>query len=223
MNDKITIDRSTVEAVDATIRNRETRKVLAENPPQVLLSADQVTQYDQWVAQAIEVSGWAPFHYDRKKNDVAEPWRYTLFHHAACQALADRFFDLFTDVKPTNKIPKMLRACGALVLVTWLPEEDKANEKIELVNQEHLAAAAAATQNLLLALEVRGFGTYWSSGGLLGTAPFYEQYGIEPSERLIAAVFVNYPGMFADESCQTIPGKNREKRSPWQSWTRVIE
>ena len=117
----------------------------------------------------------------------------------------------------------MLKACGALVLVTWIPESEPANEKLVQVNEEHLAAAAAATQNLMLALEVRGLGTYWSSGGMLGSKTFFDRYGIESNSRLISAVFVNYPGLYSDESCEVIVGKNREKRSIWTRWTQVIE
>lgn len=224
MNDKTTIDSpETVQSVDATIRNRVTRKVLATGETVPQLEAGAIEQLNQQVKQAVEVSGWAPFHYDRRHQGIAEPWRYTLLFHQACRLLAAEFEHVFDDIKPSNKIPKMLNACGALVLVTWLPENDSANAKIVQVNEEHLAAASAATQNLILALEARGLGTYWSSGGLLGSQTCFQRYSIVPESRLIAAVFVNYPGLYAEDSCEVIGGKNREKRSPSESWCQVIE
>ena len=212
-----------IDAVDSTIRNRKTRKVLRVTPGPVQLSAEAIANRDEQVSESIGVAGWAPFHYDRKRNECAEPWRFTLFFHQACQRLSDRFFELFTDIKPTNKIPRMLQACGALVLVSWIPENDAAPEKINQVNEEHLAAASAATQNLMLALEVRGLGSYWSSGGVLGSPPFFAEHGMAPDEKLIAAVFVHYPGLYSDDTLEIIEGKNRQKRSASEKWTRIID
>lgn len=224
MNDQTTIgDPQPAEVVDAIIRRRETRKVLAVGSSQPQLDSASIQLLDERVKASIAVSGWAPFHYERRLDDVAEPWRYTLLLHPACRQLSAEFEEIFDDIKPGNKLPRMLRACGALVLVTWIPESDTGNEKLIQVNEEHLAAAAAATQNLLLALEARGLGTYWSSGGVLGSPTCFERYGIRPESRLISAIFVHYPGLYAPEACEIISGKNREKRSDWDRWTQVIE
>ena len=224
MNDKTSMNRTElIDAVDANIRNRQTRKVLATDTTQPLIDLQSISKMDKKVKQCIDVAGWAPFHYDRRLDGIAEPWRCALLLHDACRKLAVDFNDLFENVKPTNKIPKMLMACGALVLVNWIPEEDNSNEKIKQINEEHLAATAAVTQNLILALEARGFGTYWSSGGILGSPTFNEKFEIDPRARLIAALFVNYPGLYSPDSCEIIGGKNRTKRSSWTNWTNVIE
>lgn len=208
--------------VDEVIKSRRTEKVLASDDHRLLLSQSEIEQFDELVFESVDVAGWAPFHYDRKKNGIAEPWRFTLFKSNRCREIADQFYDWFSDTKPNNKLPKMLNACGALVLVTWLPETEIDNAKIRQVNEEHLAAASAATQNLLLALESRNLGTYWSSGGQLGSAEFFQRFEMNPFGRLIAAIFVRYPGMLDDSATEIIIGKNREKRSPWQKWTKVI-
>ncbi|MEC9094065.1 MAG: nitroreductase family protein [Planctomycetota bacterium] len=224
MNDKTTIERNQlIRAVDFAIKNRQTQKIIANKLTAVLLEPGAISELDQSVKDSIAISGWAPFHYDRKKDQCAEPWRFTLFFHQQCRELSQEFHQIFSNIKPTNKIPGMLRACGALVLITWLPETDSESEKIRQVNEEHLAAAAAATQNLLLALEARGLGTYWSSGGLLGSETLFKRYGIDPGERLISAIFVNYPGLYSSSSSQVHGGKNRDKRASWMHWTRIID
>lgn len=57
-------------------------------------------------------------------------------------------------------------ASGALVLVTWLPEPEEEGltakratqqQKQQKMNEAHVAGASAATQNLLLSVEARGF------------------------------------------------------------------
>lgn len=222
MKNKTTVDSANL--VDQTIRERKTLKVLATGPCEVMLDSDEIQRRDQDVLECIEFSGWAPFHYDRKQDDLAEPWRYAVLFHRQCRLLSEEFFDIFTDIKPSNKLPRMLNACGALVLVNWLPEKESESNagKITQVNEEHLAAASAATQNLMLSLEARGMGTYWSSGGVLGSRDYYDRIGMDPEARLIAAVFVNYPGLYPAENMEIISGKNREKRSSWDKWTKVI-
>jgi nitroreductase len=217
------VAKPTTNFVDEVIKRRRTEKVLAigNSPPQ--LKEAEIKQFDELVFQAVDVAGWAPFHYDRKKDGLAEPWRFTIFKAHRCREIAKHFFDWFTDIKPNNKLPKMLNACGALVLITWLPETEIDNPKIGQVNEEHLAAAAAATQNLLLALESRELGTYWSSGGQLGSPEFFQRFDMNPAGRLIAAIFVRYPGLLDHNDINVISGKNREKRSQWQNWTQVID
>ena len=65
----------------------------------------------------------------------------------------------------------MLAACGAMVIVNWIPDHDwgESDGKLDDVNEEHLAAASAATQSILISLTAAGYGTYWSSGGNFGS------------------------------------------------------
>jgi nitroreductase len=211
-------------AIDQLIRARRTEKVLATEP----LWPDenqqqQVAAADKAVHDAIQVAGWAPFHYDRRHADIAEPWRMHLLLHDSCRVLATRFDTIAIDVKPGNKVPAMLRACGALILVNWIPETELADQqKLQQINREHLAATSSATQNLLLALTSRNFGTYWSSGGLLGETAIFEHLEIAPSESLIAAVFVDYPFLSQGKSVERIEGKNRALRSSADRWMRQV-
>lgn len=221
--------RREAEIVDDVIRRRRTWKILTD-PAQMnsvraqhTLSPAQLHRHEELVASAIATAGYAPFHYDRRCEGVAEPWRFHWLRQAACRSLAIRLPDLAVNMKPGNKLPAMLAACGSLVLITWLPEENPDDsEKLRLVNDEHLAATSAATQNLLLALESRGFGTYWSSGGSLRDERVYQLLEIELRERLIAAVFIDDPSLRTPGTFESIPGKNHEKRSTAEGWCRTI-
>ena len=200
------------------------------NPDQ----SSQVDVADKLVRDSITVSGWAPFHYDRNLNSVAEPWRMQVLFHSACRNLAADFLNIVTDLKPGNKLPAMMNACGAMVLVSWLPQDSADDSsKLQQVNNEHLAATSAAVQNLLLALNARGFGTYWSSGGPLGSEAVAKKFGITTTQSLVAAVFVDYDFLSVNaetnsdgtdqNTIQRIPGKNRTKRSSMQKWCREID
>ncbi|MBB6430365.1 nitroreductase [Algisphaera agarilytica] len=123
-------------------------------------------------------------------------------------------------MKPTNKIPPMMYGCGALVLVTWLPQAgDNPAPAQRAIDEEHIAATGAMVQNLLLLLTAHGMGTYWSSGGQLGSAKFLETIGAGSNEKLLAAVFIEYPETLNDDKPRK-PGKHRDRRS--DGWIREV-
>ena len=211
------------------ICKRQTWKVLGDPSDPVRFSSDVLKRNDQLVITAIANAGWAPFHYDRNVNNTPEPWRAYLLEAATCRTIAGNFLDWFDDAKPNNKLAPMLAACGSVVLVTWIPQfrslvpqvtGDLEFENQTNVDDEHLAATAAMVQNLLLLLTAEGLGTYWSSGGQLGSREMFRRLEIDCSEKLLAAVFVEYPGGQGPIK-ERIPGKLRDRRSPATSWFRV--
>lgn len=214
----------TAKTIDHVISTRTTQKVLSAGPLYPLDSqSDAISVADKMVRDSVAMAGWAPFHYDRNLDGIAEPWRIQLMFHRSCRALAKDFANLAPDVKPGSKIPGMLNACGALVLVHCLPQENLENpSKLDQVNREHHAAASAAAQNLLLALHARGLGTYWSSGGPLGSREVHERCGIGPGQSLVAAVFVDYPFLSETADVTRFTGKNRTRRSAPEKWSTEI-
>ncbi|MEM1178418.1 MAG: nitroreductase family protein [Acidobacteriota bacterium] len=203
------------ETVASVIRERKTLKVLGSGEDRAVLSPEVAAKHRETVLEALEVSGWAPFHFAIGEDGLAEPWRAHVFWHGDCQELADRMLDWFADLVPQNKILAMLNACGALVIVNWLPQHydsDVRNAARIIQDEENLAAASAMVQNLLLMLTAHGMGTYWSSGGKLRNPAFFERTGIPANERLLAAVFVEYPETL-EEKKPRIPGKHRHRRS----------
>ena len=197
------------------IQRRKTLKVLADAENPVSLSPETVERNAPLLLEALRVSGWAPFHVDRGEDGIAEPWRAYVLQYEDCRNLAPQLFQWFPDLPASSKIPRMLYACGALVLVTWIPQfyhlADRKPGQIT-TDEEHLAATAAMVQNLLLLLTAQGMGTYWSSGGNLGSQEFFQHVGIPTGERLSAAVFVEYPETL-EQSLERLPGKHRNSRS----------
>jgi nitroreductase len=213
------------QAVRMVIRGRRTTKVFAsiDHPPTI--DSESLRRGDEIVRQSIADAGWAPFHFDRKADGIAEPWRVHVLREESCRAIARNFAQWFPDFKPGNKMPAMLAACGCAVIVTWLPQKPAAGEeasKLINVNEEHLAATAAFVQNMLLLLDAAGLHTYWSSGGLLKTPEAFKRLGIANDQQLLACVFVDYAAGDAKRAVEIAGGGNRDKRSPAEKWSREI-
>ncbi len=157
--------------VSDVIRRRRTEKVMCDVEAHQPVPADIAARNRELVLEAIRTAGWAPFHYPRHVDQLAEPWRaHVLWHDAAKHAA----MYLREELQVTSKEPRLAAGCHALVLVTWLPEfHDPAAQQTSKLSrdeqiahdEEHLAATAAMVQNLLLILTAQGMGTYWSSGG----------------------------------------------------------
>lgn len=209
-------------AVEAAIRARRTFKVLGAADSAVSLSAEAAERNRSIVLDSLRIAGWAPFHHDRGADGLAEPWRAHVLWHRECQELVPRLFEWFPAMERSSKIPKMMYACGALVLVTWIPESisaEKRTQKHDDRDHDHMFASGAMVQNLLLMLTSHGMGTYWSSGGDLGSDFFFSIVGIPSDQRLVAAVFVEYPETQGEEKTRK-PGANRDKRT--DGWIREV-
>lgn len=211
------------------MRARVTEKVMCALEDREPVPSALEERNSRLVRESIEAAGWAPFHYPRDVDGIAEPWRVHLLGsaeaHQAARHLADR-------LQVTTKEPKLAAACSALALVTWLPERPAGKgagdsaplaQNLAARNEEHLAAASAMTQNLLLMLTAHGMGTYWSSGGKFRSPEMFAYLQIPSDERLLAAIFIEYPEM--KESSPTgrerKPGAQRNNRS--QGWIRVVD
>jgi hypothetical protein len=177
------------------------------------------------VLDAIKTAGWAPFHYPRNVDGMAEPWRAHVLWHQQARKAAEFLRD---DLAVTSKEPRLAAGCHALAIVTWLPEfydsESQTNSKLTRDEQikrdeEHLAATSAMVQNLLLLLTAHDMGTYWSSGGKFRGEEMFEFLGIDRVERFLAGVFIEYPEMI-DDTKERKAGAHRGKRS--EAWIREV-
>jgi hypothetical protein len=212
------------EIVKRIAQSRRTVKVIASPDQPVSHSFDDQKKWKAIVIEAVSVAGMAPFHYTRDVDSVPEPWRVRLLDTDTCRALASNL-DGWMELKPSNKIPGLLAGCGCTLLVTWLPQfrDEKmadvsiSREKQTEIDDEHLAATAAMVQTQLLLLTAAGLGTYWSSGGVLGAPEVMARLGIAGHERLIAAIFVEYPDN-PNSNVERLPGKNRSRRSQLNKW-----
>ncbi|REK24836.1 MAG: hypothetical protein DWQ42_12930 [Planctomycetota bacterium] len=131
-----------------------------------------------------------------------------------------------------GKLPRMLAAATAMIQVTWLPHPPSAESEPlptgalfepTLVNMEHLAAASAAVQNLLLAATACGVPTYWSSGGALREAEAFKLLGIPRREIALGSVLL-FPADDAETpGIEHVPGKLRDKRGGAEDFSRRVE
>lgn len=213
------------EIVGQVIRTRKTEKVLAQLEECRPVPADVDVLRRPQVMEAIKTAGWAPFHFARQTPGIAEPWRAHVLWQG--QAIKTAHY-LRDELGVQSKEPLLLAGCSAAVIVTWLPEFDEPGDKprsaavIEeqrIRDEEHLAAASAMVQNLLLILTAHGMGTYWSSGGRLRKPELFDHLGISSDERFLAGVFIEYPEMM-DHSKQRKPGAHRDKRGG--HWLREV-
>jgi nitroreductase len=206
--------------VDEVIRARRTVKVLADAP----LPADGMRET---VEELAAVASWAPFHRVAAREHTAEgltsivPWRFYLVDADDCRALRDELLRR----GDKSKIPRMLASASALIQATWLPNPPKAELAGGLFdateeNMEHVAAAGAAVQNLLLAATARGIPNYWASGGALRGAEAFAWLGIPADEILLGSIFL-FPTETGDAEIN--PGSHRDRRGAPADWSRWVE
>lgn len=215
------------------VRQRKTVKYLTQ--AHLPVSDDTAT-----IKRLIDCGGWAPFHKicsvehrtaGEHRLTGIEPWRFHVLSAANCRKLSERVVDL----PAAGKIPAMLAAADALIMATWLPnppindppvpDSAATGEAFEptLGNVEHIAAASAAVQSLLLAATAAGIDNYWSSGGVLRSAKMFAQLGIPAAERLLAAIFLFPRAQAEAENMELAESKLRPQRTPRTAWSRWIE
>lgn len=225
------MNRDLVWAVDTVIQQRHTSKVIGN----IHAPADVPEGFQTLVAEAVTVAGWAPFHKPahetHRQHGLSSivPWRFHVFDDQACRALLGvlkRLAEVGNDPRwLRGKVPAMLAAAGALVQATWLPDPAPEGEVADslyvatLQNTEHIAAASAAIQNLLLAVTARGMPSYWSSGGVLREPKILDLCGIPRNQQLLGAVFL-FPA--ATQDMTVLTGKLRNERGQVGDWARWV-
>lgn len=213
---------------EKAIQKRRTLKLRADpfNPLPVVKGDD----FKLIVEELLMLAGKAPFHYEsheKRRSDHlagAEPWRFHALDCRSCRTLLDSL-NRKVPLKAPEGIRQMLAAADAMIITTWLPEPSRKNTRTfypNLKNMEHIAAAGAAIQNLLLAATSKGINAYWSSGGVLRKPKTLRFLGIPNHEILIGAIFL-FPNEFPD-SVETKTGNNVGNRGSigdFMQWIQV--
>lgn len=209
--------------VDRVICDRKTVKVMSEQ-------AQPVTETSTDWNALIETARWAPFHRpahashlngENSLNGIM-PWRFYVLNAASCRSLREKLSH-----RDIGKIGEMLATAELLILATWLPtpssESTPATWLFEptLENMEHVAAASAAIENLLISATSHGIPNYWSSGGVLREKEVFELVGIPAREILLGGIFL-FPGQPGSQTT-TATSKLREQRSPQEAWVKFVE
>ncbi len=213
---------------EEAIRLRKTLKLRAN--PESPLPVTKGKEFNQLIEGLIVLAGMAPFHYESpvsKRSKTlrgSEPWRFHAIDGENCRRLLTALKNE-KPVKSSEGIKQMLAAADALILGTWIPERSRKPGRRyhpNVKNMEHIAATAAAIQNLLLAATEQGMNAYWSSGGCLRKPKVLDFLNIPKHEILLGAIFL-FPNEFPD-SVQSKTGKNVDKRgklSDFMDWVSV--
>lgn len=201
-----------------SIRTRRTVKVLSETP------LPTVPADEGFIDTLLTSAYWAPQHYPcfvqhQQHLPSPLPWRFYVLDSQACRDLAVKLTELDITV---GKVNDMLNSADYLLQATWcpLPQSEQVSEHADtnrlfdgnVVNMEHIAAAGAAVQNVLLTATALGHENYWSSGGPLREAPVFELMGIPTAEILLGSLFIFPSQPSAPEHVQYLPSKRRDQR-----------
>jgi len=178
--------------------------------------------------------GRAPHHFPCHEShrtpplDAEVPWRFHALTAPACRTLRER---ITAFEGPTATTLGLLGAADGLIVATWLPEPDEntpndSPDPSRLFaptrrNMEHIAATAAAIQNMLLAATDAGVSIFWSSGGpFILRDEVLRRMGIPPEQVVLGAVYV-YPSETGD--AQVKPGARHGTAGPPSGWSRFVE
>jgi len=139
----------------------------------------------EMIAELVEAATWAPNH------KLTQPWRFTVVTGAARERLGAVWArEAAATAEPAaraavleGEAKKPLRAPALIVVST----RTDANP---VTAEEDLAATAAAVQNLLLAAHAKGLSAAWKTGKIVHNAEVKRFLGIEPSDRVIAVVYL---------------------------------
>ncbi len=222
--DAAELDLQTLERIASS---RRTIKVIAERD---LPGCDN----RKLITRLLACSGWAPFH--RMCNAEhriqgqptgVEPWRFFILDAEQCRRLRRNV----QAMEAAGKIPGMLGSADAAVIATWLPNPplngmqstDPEFFEPTLDNVEHIAAASAAVQSLLLAATAAGVDNYWSSGGVLRDPFVLKTLEIPSNQRVLGAIFL-FPGSIPEsEPVQVVGSKLRSARGGPDAWSRWVQ
>jgi len=204
---------------------RRTYKVIGDlNNPVKSSSVDQEN-----IDEILSACANAPFHYACDRTHKAEmpssvPWRVHKLNVLDCNQLGK----FLIDAGDTTKVPNMLTAAVYLLQVTWLPDEgtiinrdagkDDEAYKGTMRNMEHIAAASAFIQSLLLAGEEKGLMTYWSSGGALKSEKVFDYLTIPTRELLLGSIFFFSKEVAHAEIKQGAMKDARGNLEDWSKW-----
>lgn len=143
------------------------------------------------VERLLECAVRAPNH------KLTEPWRFAVLTGAA----RDRFAELraghrrkrFADPGSpeadagAEKVRREARETPAFVVATCAVDPD------ELTREEDYGATMMALENLMIAAQALGLGTYLRTGGIMREPALGRLIGLEGSRRIVGIVSLGYP------------------------------
>ena len=134
----------------------------------------------------------APNHYK------VRPWRFVVLTGESRERLGDVMAQSFVEKFPAltgdarekameKESGKPLRSPVLIAIGVDKPAEEK------VIEVENICAAAAATENLLLAAHAEGLGAKWRTGGPATDPKVKKFLGFESDQHLIGFLYIGYP------------------------------
>lgn len=123
---------------------------------------------------------------------LTQPWRFGVADRAAIPRLLEllRGPAVSACVEPRKLGPatERIAACGALIQVTCVLAGEAEQRR------EDRDAVAAAVQNLLLAAQAAGLGSFWSTSPLMAHAEVLRWFGSDPAaEAHVGTIWLGHP------------------------------
>jgi nitroreductase len=141
-----------------------------------------------WIEKMLDAAVQAPNHYK------VRPWRFVVLTGDARHRLGDVMSDSLREHHP--ELPQEaydkahntpMQAPVVIAVGVDKPSEAKVSEI------ENICAAAAATENMLLAAHAVGLGAKWRTGEWATNIKVKEFLGFQPDQHLIGFIYVGYP------------------------------
>jgi nitroreductase len=153
------------------------------------------------IEQLLEAATWAPNH------KRVEPWRFAVFSGASREKLADALRENYRLDHPTATPAELAgpgeksaaRVLKAPVIIVVSSEAGDG----EIQTLENFAAAAVATEHILLAAHALGLGAFWRTGEAAYTRPrnaIKELIGLPAESQIVALILLGYPAVTEKES-----------------------
>ena len=143
------------------------------------------------IRELIDAAVWAPNHH------LTQPWTFTVLRGNARAAFGEFWAKARADelgLQGTQRegfvsgeSQKPMRS-PVLMIVSTRTDDDP------VVAAEDFAATAAAVQNLLLAASARGYAAMWRTGAMAYHPAVKSYLGLDPSDRIVAVVYLGERG-----------------------------
>lgn len=158
------------------------------------------------IEKILDAAVQAPNHYK------VRPWRFVVLSGEGQVRLGDVMAASTAEHHPEYP-PEVLDKCRATPLqapVVIAVGVDKPTES-KVLELENYAAAAAATQNMLLAAHALGLGAKWRTGEWAHDVKVKEFLGFDPDQHIIGFIYIGYPQFVAEYP----PRPSFEDRTVW--------
>jgi nitroreductase len=158
------------------------------------------------IEKLLDAAVQAPNHYK------VRPWRFVVLTGEALDKLGDVMAASQQGRHPEypleafDKCRTLPRRAPVVIAVGV----DKPNEA-KVLEIENICAAAAATQNLLLAAHAVGLGAKWRTSEWARDPMVKEFLGVKPDQHIIGFIYIGYPEFLGEPA----PRSSFEDRTSW--------